>query len=378
MSASKYTPTRVAYFPFDIGKNVHWFAASTGSALQPVWPPRKVRATQAGFDEAATALTDLLAGGEFEQSLMGHEPTGLYHEAWARARRARFADALQPGTTPSLTYLFVNPYQTQPARQRKLGRNRKTDALDLPAIARCLLEGAGAPAYLPEARELRFQQWAAQFRQASQEGRAFTRRVVPGLDQLWPGALVNVARFRQMHPDLDPPVSLVLSRPLERELLQAVLTHGPDPHTLRALSEAELIAFWREDVGRGGPATAQRIRACATNGLWPPPDITAILAARVQADFAADQGVSARLAQLKTDAEQLLAGSLAQVLTTIPGLSPFLAARYLAGLGHPDRFASAAQVWAFAGFDPLPSDSGDMRRAGAISKHGDPVFRDTL
>ncbi|MBI1878888.1 MAG: transposase, partial [Chloroflexi bacterium] len=140
MSASKYTPTRVAYFPFDIGKNVHWFAAYTGPALQPVLPPRKVRATQAGFDEAATALTDLLAGGEFEQIVMGHEPTGIYHEAWARALRARFATALQPGAAPTLTYLFVNPYQTKQARQRKLGRNRKTDALDLPAIARCLLE----------------------------------------------------------------------------------------------------------------------------------------------------------------------------------------------------------------------------------------------
>lgn len=128
MSASQYTTLRTAYFPFDIGKNVHWFAAYAGPTLQPLVAPQAVRANQAGFEQAAAALSELLASDQFDQLVMGHEPTGIYHEAWARALFARFAEPLR-ATPPRLIYRFVNPYQTKQARQRKLGRNRKTDAL---------------------------------------------------------------------------------------------------------------------------------------------------------------------------------------------------------------------------------------------------------
>ncbi len=51
----------------------------------------------------------------------------------------------------------------------------------------------------------------------------------------------------------------------------------------------------------------------------------------------------------------------------------------------PQRFTRAAQIWGFAGFDPLigsaslgTQQSGDFRRVGHISKKGDPGLRDTL
>jgi len=378
MSTPRHPTTRQAYLAFDIGKNLHWLGAYGGPGLQPLTPPQAVRANQAGFETAAAILTGLLTSGCFDRVIMGHEPTGVYHEAWARALFARFAEYLNGQAQPQLTYLFVNPYQTKQARQCRLGRNRKTDALDLPAIAQCLAEGAGAPAYLPDAETLPFAQWAAVWRQATRDQRRLTIRLLSELDQLWPGALVDVARFRNAHPDLEPPIPLVLSKPLERALIQALLQHCPNPHRIRAMSETELVDFLREHCGRGGPVNARRVLAWAQQALLPPPDITAILARRVQADFAQYQALAARLETLKADAEHLALNSPASVLTTVPGISPFLAARYLAGVGHAQRFASAAQVWAFAGFDPLSDDSGDARRAGQISGRGDPAFRDTL
>jgi hypothetical protein len=63
----------------------------------------------------------------------------------------------------------------------------------------------------------------------------------------------------------------------------------------------------------------------------------------------------------------------------MPGLSDNDAARYLAGLGSAQRFHRDAEVWAFAGFDPITDGSGDSPdRIGHISKHGDPAFRDAL
>lgn len=197
-------------------------------------------------------------------------------------------------------------------------------------------------------------------------------------DQLWPGALADVARFCRTHPTLEPPQPLVLSRPFERGLIQALIQHCPDPHQVRAMSEADLVAFLRQHVGRGGVKTAQKVLQCAREALLPPPDITAVLTHRLQADFALFQTVLARLAALQAEAEQLVPGSPAEVLTSVSGISPFLAARYFAGVGHHRRFTSAGQVWAFAGLDPLSGDSGDTRHAGHISKKGDPAFRDAL
>jgi len=55
------------------------------------------------------------------------------------------------------------------------------------------------------------------------------------------------------------------------------------------------------------------------------------------------------------------------------------AAAYLAGVGSIHRFHRAAEVWAFAGFDPIADGSGDHpHRVGHISKHSDPAFRDTM
>ena len=56
----------------------------------------------------------------------------------------------------------------------------------------------------------------------------------------------------------------------------------------------------------------------------------------------------------------------------------WLAARYLAHLGHPQRFTHAQEIWAFAGFDVVTEESGDFRRVGHITKKGSPGLRDTL
>jgi transposase len=66
------------------------------------------------------------------------------------------------------------------------------------------------------------------------------------------------------------------------------------------------------------------------------------------------------------------------ILTTFPGLSPILAARYLAAIGDPARFQTAAQIWAFAGLDPNQADSGNRRHSGPISQRGAPQLRNTL
>ena len=145
-----------------------------------------------------------------------------------------------------------------------------------------------------------------------------------------------------------------------------------------ALGPAGIQAFYQTHLGRCGSATAELAYRLVSQAVLPPPDIAALLAERLQADFAYYLTLEQRVLSLTAQAQQLVPGSPAEVLDTIPGVSPLLAARYLAHLGQPQRFVCAAQVWAFAGFDLVSEESGDCRRVGHLTKKGDPGLRDTL
>ena len=137
------------------------------------------------------------------------------------------------------------------------GRKRKTDPIDLLAIAHLLRDGLGQPAFLASGQELQLQLWGHTYRQTQQQRRRLTVNLLADLDRLWPGALVNLKRFKRMHPDLEVPVPLVLSKPLERQRVRAILQHCPNPHHFLALGPDGIQAFFRQHLARCGSKTAQ-------------------------------------------------------------------------------------------------------------------------
>jgi transposase len=367
------------FVPLDIGKNVHWCAGYEGYDLKTVVEPFKVRSDRSGFERVTGVLDGLLNSGQYDRVVLGHEPTGIYHQAWSRALYDRYEAHRTGQAQPQLDYQFLNPLLTKRQREQLArGRKRKTDAADLRAIAFCLRDGQGQPAFLPTDQAVRFQLWGQAYDQTRRVLLRQTVNLISQLDRLWPGLVVNVKRFRQAHPDLEPPTPLVLSKPLERQRVRALLEHCPNPHDFLALGPDGIQAFYRSHTGRCGSATAQLAYHLVQNAVLPPPDIAALLAGQVQADFAYYLSLQQRAEALTAQAELLVPGSPAEVLDTIPGVSPLLAARYLAHLGHPQRFISASEVWAFAGFDLVTEESGDFRRVGHITKKGDPGLRDTL
>lgn len=367
------------FVTLDIGKNVNWLAAYAGFDLKPVIPPLEVRSDRSGFERVTTEIDRLLASGRYGQVVLGHEPTGIYHQGWSRALADHYAAHRDGRAAPPLEYRLINPLVSKRRReQTNNGRKRKSDKIDLLAMALCLRDGQGQPAFLPTAADLEFQLWSQVYCQLFQDQHRLNLRLLAQLDRLWPGVVVNVSRFRHMHPQLEAPVPLVLSRPLERGRVRALLAHCPNPHDFLALGQAGIQAFYRQHLGRCGPATAQLAFQVVSNALLPPPDIAALLAAQLQTDFQHFLALEQRLTSLADQSNTLVPISPARVLTTVPGISPFLAARYLAYLGQPRRFTSASQVWAFAGFDPVSEQSGDFRRVGSISKKGAPGLRNTL
>jgi len=367
------------YVVLDIGKNVHWLGAYAGFDLHPVIAPLEIRSDRPGFERVTTLIDGLLAGGAYSRVVLGHEPTGVYHEAWARALMERYAPHRQGSATPRLDYRFLNPLLTKRQREQLAkGRQRKTDASDLQAMAYCLRDDLGQPAFLATDQELRLQLWGNAYRQNQHERRRLILFILSQLDRLWPGMVVNVKRFRKMHPDLEVPVPLALSKPLERQRVRAILTHCPNPHDFLALGQTGIQAFYRAHIGRCGATTARLAYQLVRNALLPPPQVAALLADQLQADFTRYLALEADFLALTQQAEALVPDSPAAALTTMPGVSPLLAARYLAHLGHPRRFTQAAEVWSLAGFDTVTEESGDFRRVGHISRKGHPGLRDTL
>ncbi len=367
------------FVSLDIGKNVHWFGAYQGFELETVVEPFKVRSDRAGFERVTAVIDGLLSSGLYNQVVLGHEPTGIYHEAWSRALSERYEAHRQGQIEPTLNYQFLNPLLSSRKREELTkGRKRKTDKIDLKAIAYCLRDGLGQPAFLANEQALRLQLWGKAYRQSHRERRRLTSTLLGQLDQLWPGAVVNLKRFQKMHPNLETPVPLIRSKPLERKRVQAILEHCPNPHQFLALGQDGIQAFLRTHIGRCGTATANLAYNVVNKALLPPADVALILADQLQSDFAHYLAVAHRLEALAHQAELLVPASPAAVLTTVPGISPVLAARYLAHLGHAQRFKLAKEIWAFAGFDVVSEESGDFRRVGHITKKGPPGLRHTL
>jgi transposase len=204
----------------------------------------------------------------------------------------------------------------------------------------------------------------------------FERQLGQLVDQLCPGAVVNLKQFRKAHPQLPVPTPLIQSRPFERQRLQILFAHCPNPHDLLARSDQAILALYRSNGGRAGPALLRDLRAWGQNAVLLPPAVAQPLAEHLKRLF----GHYTRAQTLIADARQRLVPLMpltpARHLLAIPGLGPTDAAAYLAALGSPHRFQRAAEVWAFASFDPIPTGSGDKPdRVGQISKHGDPTRR---
>jgi transposase len=295
----------------------------------------------------------------------------VYHEAWAFAIQQDFVNRID--------FRFLNPYLTrQKRRQLQNGREKKTDPIDVEAIAHCLRDGQGNPANLPNQQAIRFDVWASEFRQTYREHQRLALNILTQWDRLWPGALVNVKAFQKAHPKMETPEPLVLSRPLERQLVRLILAENPNPYYWRTLNAELLPSFFHKKGLRCGPVTAQRIVRLAQDALLPPPHFAATLSERLSQDFQHFLELVAHLDRLQEQAQVLVPQSSAAVLTTVPGIGAYLAAQYLAFVVDPRRFKCADQIWSLAGFDIQQDDSGDRRRVGKITRRGDPAFRNVL
>ncbi len=369
-----YEQTLIA--PLDSGKNVDWAAFHTREGLL-LHEPVEVPTLKDGYERYVDTLDRLIAQHHPQLVILGHEPTGVYHESWARNLMARYADHLAGRVAPRFLYYFVNSYQVKLNRTQTTLSFNKTDQIDLGSIGDLLMRGLGFPARLPTATDLLVRQEVRSIRAIQAEQRRVANRIMGTFDQLIPGAFLNTRRFARAHPNLPIPKPLA-TRPLERQMIEALITLCPNPYDILQLGPQGIVDLFHDHGYRCGPKTADKILTVVQRSLLPPSDVAPAFVTILQREFKHHQFLVAQQQNGIDNLELLLPTTRARHLLPIPGTSPHLVARYLTGVGNIDDILFADQIWAKAGMNPSVYISGDVIIHGQISKQGDPFFRDTL
>ena len=363
----------------DIGKNVHWFGCyrDEGRPVEII-PPQKVRSDTVGLTQFIATVDQLLASGRFPACVIGNEHTGVYHEPWAWRITEHFQPQMQPDAPCPVAYRWLNPLLTKQRQQEASVRQRTSDRTAVAAVTACLADGLGHPAHLLTDQMAHLRELVRSYTQVNQQLRFAGRQLLPQIDRLWPGAIADVKQFRKAHPDLEPPTPIVATHALDRDRLAALLLHCPNPHDALALGATGLIDLFRTHGYRAGPKTAQAILTTLRHSPLPPKAVAAIYAARLQADYHRYVALAEASQALSVQITAVTPSTPAHFVDSVPGISPLLAACYLAPIGDVRYFATATQVWALAGYDLSTAESGDTKRLGHITKRGNPALRDTL
>ena len=369
-----YDETLIA--PLDVGKNADWAAFHTRDGLL-LGEPIEVPTLKDGYERYVGTLDALVAQHQPQLVILGHEPTGVYHESWARNLMIRYADHLEGRANPRFLYYFVNSYQVKLNRTQTTLSFDKTDQIDLGSIGDLLARGLGFPAHLPAATDLLVRQEVCSIRATQSEQRRVSNRILTTFDQLIPGAFLNPRRFARAHPNLPTPKPLA-TRPLERQMIEALITLCPNPYDILQLGHQGVIDLFHAHGYRCGSKTADKILSVVQRSLLPPSDVAPAFATILQREFEHYQFLASQQQKGIDNLELLLPTTSARHLLPIPGTSPHLVARYLTGVGNVDDILFADQVWAKAGMNPSVYISGDVIIYGDMSKQGDPFFRDTL
>jgi transposase len=371
-------PDRVLIILLDIGKNVHWVTVRT-AADQELVAPCRLPTTQPGLTQFIHMVERLMAQHQPALVILGHEPSGVYHEPWARALLDHFAAHRHAQAQPPVDYRFFNPYQVKLARQQTHLRHRKSDPRDLAAMFDLALRGLGQPAFLPTGVEHLLRSEVGFIQGQAHLLGVLEHLLYHLLDRLWPGAVVNVQQFVKAHPHLPRPTPIVETRPFQRDRLRVLLAHCPNPYHLRAMSEQDILALYRQHAGRAGPALLATLRTWADHAVLLPQAEATPLADQLQRLFGQYQSVETVIDDARARLIPLLPYTPVRHIVAVPGLGEMDAAAYQAGIGSAARFQRDGEVWAFAGYDPVTDGTGDHPdRVGHLAKHGDPAFREAL
>lgn len=337
---------RLVAVPVDVGKPAAMAMVCdfTGRRL---CPPFEFRQDRTGLGEFIERVTRALPA-ETALVRVGVEACGHYH-------RPVVASGLLPA---EWQLLELNPAWVTAQRKANGTARRKTDAIDLVAIADLLLAGRGYAIPTGDEPLVELSAWVAHRRRRVHVRSGLKNQLLGQVDRCFPG------------------LACCLFDVLGTKVGRLVVAEFADPARLAGLGVERFRRFAaRRDVRVNTPV-AQRLVAAARQALPLPEAAVAreVLAADLQ--LLADLDVQVTDAESRIDA--LIPATRYAVLTSGPGWRTARVSAYAAAVGEPTRWAGHAQIYRAAGLNPSQYESSGRRRDGKISREGSVELRRAL
>ena len=337
---------RCVVVPIDVGKRTALAGVQdfTGATLRR---PIEFTLTRDGIAGLVAAVSAVLPE-EVQLVRAGVEACGHYHRPVVAA-----------GVLPAQWEVVeLNPAWVTAQRKVNGTARRKTDAIDVEAIADLLRAGKGYPVPRLSTPLVDLQGWVAHRRRRVLVRSGLKNQLTGQLDRAFPG------------------LGSCLSSVSKTKVGRLVAAEFADPARLAALGAARFRRFAaNRNVQVSGPM-AERLVAAAKTAI---PAADAVVARQVLAE---DLTLLADLDRQIDDATAHIAALIPAtpyaVLRTGPGWGDARAGAYAAAVGDPARWPSHRQVYRAAGLNPSQYESAGSRRDGPISREGSVVLRQAI
>jgi len=372
-------PEEILIVPLEVAKKVHWMLICDGSG-RILQPDLDFNALREGLDACVAVLRHHMAARYPRLTLIGMEPSGVYHEPILYHLRTVFATELarQPGEAgPIIRLCYVGSDAVASNRTEKRLRLFKTDHVDLACIADLLLRGEGFPAHLPDPTTLQLRVESTLVRHRERQMLHLRPLMTRLLDSIWPGLILHSDPKGKPHDagsDLQPLFADFWGSQKARALIQVC----PNPYEVLRLDAPTLRDRIRReaDIERFGLKLAHEVIAYARRAPLPPEPVIVAQIPALQSHLALFNRYQDDIEAAITRLTYCLADTPAQHIVNIPsGATPRLVGRFMAYLGDVSYYAHAGQVWSRAGFPPIVYQSGGKFYHGEIAKDGSPGLR---
>lgn len=337
---------RCVVVPIDVGKHAALAGVEdfTGARL---CRPIKFKLTRDGIAGLVAAVIAVLPD-RVEVVRAGVEACGHYHRPVVAA-----------GVLPAdWEVVELNPAWVTAQRRANGTARRKTDAIDVEAIADLLRAGKGYPVPRPGEPLVALQAWVVHRRRRVLVRSGLKNQLTGQLDRAFPG------------------LGSCLSSVLATKVGRLVAAEFADPARLSALGAARFRRFAANRNVQVSDMMADRLVAAAKTAI--PTADAAVTRQVITADLALLADLDAQVADATAHIAGLIPATPYAVLRTGPGWADARVGSYAAAVGDLLRWPTHRQIYRAAGLTPMQYESAGTRRDGKISREGSVTLRQAI
>lgn len=325
----------------DVGSEKHYFRAFNWRGIEVTRKPVSFMNSMEGFNSFHNYVVEMMQKNNFEEALVGFEPTGHY-----------WFDLGQFLSEKNIRFVLVNPHHVKKSKEMDDNSPSKNDPKDPKTIAGLVREGRYFYSYMPTGvyAELR-NAYTRRFAVVKEQTRAKNRI------QRW--VSIYFPEYKGIYTLIDSKGGLM------------VLKKAATPDEIVKLGVDGIVSLWKEEKLRAnGRNKAMKIVSAASNSIGLKAGLES---AKMEIrDLIEDYELhTKRLEQINDLIKKLcLKVKYAEKLLEIKGIGITTVAGFIAEAGDITRFDNAKELQKLAGLELVSDDSGKHNGRKRISKRG--------